>query len=443
MFNLVNTYYELGENFSQKFTPIKMKPELLVFNSELASFLQMTSQKEEDIAQILSAQKTLPNSHIIAMAYAGHQFGNFVPSLGDGRAALIGEVKATDQKLYDIHLKGIGPTYFSRGGDGLSPLGPALREYLISEAVFALNIPTTRSLAVVSSGLSVYREEALPGALTTRISKGHIRVGTFEYFAAREDITSLKKLSDYCLQRLYPDCHDYKEMLTSFIHKQANLIAQWLSVGFIHGVMNTDNTSIAGETIDFGPCAFMDNYRADRTFSYIDQYKRYAYKNQTNIAMWNIARFASTLIPLIDSDEKKSIEYLEAQMGFMAKVFEDAYLDIMGKKFGIFNAKSQDIKLINTFLNHLEEKNLDFTNSFRELNNKLHSAHDLPQEFFQKWRQRHQQENKSEEQVKELMNSVNPYIIPRNHLVEKSIEQAYQNDFTFFKRIHEAYKKTI
>ena len=304
------------------------------------------------------------------MNYAGHQFGNFVQQLGDGRAVLLGEINTRDG-TYDLQLKGSGKTMFSRQGDGRSALGPVIREYILSEAMYYLGVPTSRALAAIATGEHVARETFEPGAVFTRIAKSHLRVGTFEYFASRQQLNDVKMLADFAIQRHYPEIREtekhYLELLKRVASNQSKLVSKWMSIGFIHGVMNTDNTSISCETIDYGPCAFIDNYESDKVFSSIDSMGRYCYKNQPNILMWNMACFASTLVPLLEGTEEKKVDILQKEISSIPEKYKNKWLLEFSKKIGLKKIYPENEVLINRFLEILESENLDFTNSFRGL----------------------------------------------------------------------------
>ena len=385
----------------------------------------------------------------IAMAYAGHQFGHFVPQLGDGRAILLGEIVDRQGVRRDVQLKGSGPTPFSRRGDGRAALGPVLREYIVSEAMTALGIPSTRSLAAVMSGETVARETALPGAVLTRVAASHIRVGTFQFFAARRDLDGLRLLADHVIARHYREAgradRPYLALLELVTARQAELIARWLLVGFIHGVMNTDNMSIAGETIDYGPCAFMDEYDPGKVFSSIDRQGRYAYGNQPQIATWNLSRFAETLLPLIDDDQQRAVQRAEDVLKGFSDRFDAAYLTGMRQKLGLSTVEDDDLKLVDEFLNLLAADEADFTLAFRWLSDAAGegaSEHPLrsllhDQQAFEpwvaRWRQRLAREPEGPESCRAKMRAVNPAFIPRNHRIEEVIEAAVvAADFTPF-----------
>ena len=441
--NFTNTYADLGEAFGQFIRPSSaVDPELILFNHELASFLGIDSSSTpiEELAEVFSGKKILEKSRPLAMAYAGHQFGHFVPQLGDGRAILLGEVFASNKKYHDLQLKGAGQTAFSRRGDGRSSLGPVIREYIVSEAMYAFGVPSTRALAAVTTGETVHREEALPGGTLTRVASSHIRVGTFEYFAYRKDDESLKALADYAIKRHYPELikegDKYFQFFRAVALKKLELVTKWMGLGFIHGVMNTDNTSISGETIDFGPCAFMDTFSHDKVFSSIDHHGRYSYHNQGNIALWNLSCLASCLVPLLGFSQEEAQKKFEPEFEILTTFFKDTWRNVMAKKMGIFKATSKDDELINGFLKHLEEYRMDFTNSFREMPRNLEKKDDI----YQKIKKRLGEQNEPLEEAVNLMNSVNPYIIPRNHLVERAINLSLNKDYSFFKSMVEAFK---
>ena len=388
------------------------------------------------LAAFFAGNKLPSNFKPIAQAYAGHQFGGFT-MLGDGRAILVGEHRTPTGKLVDIQLKGAGRTRFSRGGDGRAAFGPMLREYVISEAMFALGIPTTQSLAVVSTGEPVYRESVRKGAILVRVAASHIRVGTFQYLAATRDYTSLKALADYAINRHYPEIENtpnkYREFLQAVIDRQAALIAKWQAVGFIHGVMNTDNMAISGETIDYGPCAFMNRYDPETVFSSIDHGGRYAYGNQPAIALWNLARFAETLLPLFDSESNRSIAIATEILSESPPLFERYWLDAMRRKLGLQTPDSADLKLVQSLLELMHHAGADFTNVFRDL-----SAGTIPsglyysgtdfQDWYARWQERLKLEQEPRSSIYAEMRTVNPAFIPRNHRVEEALVAAEQSD---------------
>ena len=388
----------------------------------------------------------------VAQAYAGHQFGHFNPQLGDGRAHLLAELTNQQGQTFDLQLKGSGRTPYSRGGDGRSPLGPVLREYIVSEFMHRLGIPTTRALAAVATGQLVYRDQAEPGGILTRVASSHLRVGSFEYVMVRGDFDALAELADAAIARHYPPlasrtdddssaCDDgvnrYLALLEAVIERQTYLVAQWMSVGFIHGVMNTDNTSISGETIDYGPCAFMESYRADQVFSFIDKQGRYAYNQQPTILHWNMARFAEALLPLIDNDKRHAADLATAMIETVPTRIEAAWLQAMGRKLGLERAAASDRPLIGEFLAILETHSIDFTLGFRKLSGELtNRAQCQPlyhgtsngqsfETWRARWQQRIQQEPHTQAAIKARMDATNPLYIPRNHLIADVIEAAY------------------
>jgi len=435
-----NSYSELPEAFFKEIMPSSaISPELLAFNSQLAKELQLDLEKStpSELAKLFSGLDLFPNSKPIALAYAGHQFGNFVPQLGDGRAVLLGEVISIEGERFDIQLKGSGQTPFSRRGDGRSSLGPVIREYIVSEAMNALGVPTTRALAAVTTGEMVFREEELPGGIFTRVASSHLRIGTFQYFASRQDITNLKILADYAIERHYPDS-TYLSFFEKVCHNQARLIAHWMSIGFIHGVMNTDNMSISGETIDYGPCAFMDIFKADQVYSFIDRQGRYAYNNQIQIAQWNLTRLAECLIPLIDDDSQEAIKKLEAVLATLPTVFENEWLKKMRFKLGLLDEMEEDGPLIVDFLNDLQVRGQDFTNSFRNLSSQLEQKDAFP--ILMRWRERVRSQSLSTQEIIDHLDATNPANIPRNHLIEKAIQLGLTGDYTLFNRLNEVYQ---
>jgi len=442
--NFDNSYAALPQAFHATAIPNEVPaPVLLAWNQELALELGVAASDydEKQLASVFSGSVALEGSQPISMAYAGHQFGYFVPQLGDGRAALLGEIVTDSGSRFDIQLKGSGRTPFSRGGDGKSWLGPVLREYILSEAMYHLGVPTTRALAAVATGETVYRESPMPGGVFTRVAASHLRVGTFEYFADRNDVESLRTLADYAIDRHYPEARDEKSPYVGLFRcvakRQAELIAHWMSVGFIHGVMNTDNTSISGETIDYGPAAYMDEFRFDKVFSSIDTHGRYAYKNQPAIAQWNLARLADTLLAIgANKDE------LEAVLAHFPDQYGSHYLALMGPKLGLYDVQEADAGLIAEWLKYLNDNGLDYTVSFRE----LASRADAPDEnrfghFESKWRRRIASQGKAPAEISAFMNSVNPLFIPRNHRVEQAISEAVQGDLTVFNEMNTALKR--
>jgi serine/tyrosine/threonine adenylyltransferase len=444
-----NTYARLPARFYTRTNPTPVKaPRLIRLNTALAAELgiEVDAGDEEGIAQALSGNRIMAGSEPLAMAYAGHQFGQFVPQLGDGRAILLGEVRGRDGVLRDIHLKGAGRTPFSRGGDGRAALGPVLREYIVSEAMTALGIPSTRTLAAVASGDTVLREEPLPGAILARTAASHVRVGTFQYFAAREDFDGVRILADYVIARHYPDiqsaANPYLELLNAVSRKQASLVAKWLSVGFIHGVMNTDNYSISGETIDYGPCAFMDTYDANQVFSSIDRNGRYAFANQPSIAQWNLVRFAETLLPLIDETQERAVEMATASISAFAAQVDEQWLGGMRTKLGLAGEDARDRDLAEKLLAIMQRTEADFTLTFRGLCANAESNARLPgaigedgefESWLAEWKARSAAESRSAAERAAAMRAVNPRYIPRNHRIEELIQAAVErNDFSPF-----------
>lgn len=428
-----------------------LKPQLIIFNAELAKELEFSGDgvTEEELAKVFSGQSRDADNPPVALAYAGHQFGHFVPQLGDGRALLLGELQSKNGDLFEVQLKGAGPTHFSRRGDGLAALGPVLREYLVSEAMMALKIPTTRALAAVATGESVRREEALPGAVLTRVARSHLRVGTVEYFAARNDVESLRALLNFAVERLDPDLIVSPDLELAFYQRvaerQCRLVAHWMSVGFIHGVMNTDNVALSGETLDFGPCAFMDEFRFDQVFSFIDQQGRYAYWNQPTILQWNLARLAEGLLLLSDK-KKQSGESFEQILAEAMNQFKLQWLGLMAKKIGLQSASIQDLELIQSWLQLLQNQKLDFTQAHLALGDpkrQLEFFSNTPdwQLFFNLRETRLQAQGLGQEEVREMMSRVNPIYISRNHLIERAIQEAHQGSFEFFHELHQMLQK--
>jgi uncharacterized protein YdiU (UPF0061 family) len=429
-----NTYSKLSKTFIEDIKPTPVHdPELVILNEQLAKELNLdfSKTKEKDLSLLFSGN-SLPNgSTTIAQAYAGHQFGHFT-MLGDGRAVLLGEHISNKNNRFDIQFKGSGRTSFSRGGDGRAALGPMLREYIISEAINSLNIPTTRSLAVVKTGEKVVRENLLDGAILTRVASSHLRVGTFQYIAARQNIEDLNTLVDYTIERHYPQIKSSKtkalDLLNLVMEKQCQLIVDWMRVGFIHGVMNTDNMTISGETIDYGPCAFMDQYHPKTVFSSIDKFGRYAYSNQPPITKWNLARFAECLIPLIDKNEEAAIKIATDVIDNFQNIYEKRWLNMMRDKLGLFGEDKNDRKLIDDLLNWMEKHKIDYTNTFCCLMEVKIDDNTYKEEafvtWFEKWKKRSKLNNSSKEKQIELMKKNNPIVIPRNHKVEEALTEA-------------------
>ena len=444
--NFHNSYAKLPKKFftSTNPTPV-MSPRLVILNEAFAKSLGLDPEelKNSDSVDVFAGNKIPNGTFPIAQAYAGHQFGHFT-MLGDGRAILLGEQITPEGERYDIQLKGPGRTPYSRGGDGRAAIGPMLREYIISEAMHALGIPTTRSLAVVTTGELVTRETDLLGAILTRVASSHIRVGTFQFAATWGSMDELKALADYTIKRHYPEIEDnenkYISFLNEVIKRQASLIAKWQLVGFIHGVMNTDNMTISGESIDYGPCAFMDTYDPATVFSSIDRRGRYAYGNQPNIGGWNLARFAETLLSLLHEDEEKAVEIAQDAVSKFTDLYNSNYLDGMRSKLGIFNKESDDESLIDDLLSIMQKYNADYTNTFRALTfNKLEGTPMFNKEEFNKWYERWQErldrQVETKESSHELMRSSNPAVIPRNHRVEEALEAANKGDYSVMDRL--------
>ncbi|EJO5348758.1 YdiU family protein [Clostridium botulinum] len=434
-FNLKNSYADLPEIFFTRQKPSKVpSPKLAILNYPLIKSLGLNAKalQSHDGLDIFAGNKIPKGSTPLAEAYAGHQFGHFT-MLGDGRAILLGEHMIPEGERFDIQLKGSGKTPYSRGGDGKATLGPMLREYIISEAMNALGIPTTRSLAVVTTGESIMRETKLPGAILTRVAASHIRVGTFEYVSRWGTVKDLKALADYTLKRHFQEVDDkdncYLGLLKKVINKQAELIAKWQLVGFVHGVMNTDNMLISGETIDYGPCAFMDVYDPETVFSSIDIYGRYAYGNQPNIALWNLTRFAEILLPLLHINQNEAIKLAENAIADFTKLYKSNWLLGMRAKLGIFNEDSEDEHLIEDLLSMMHKYGADYTNTFRALTiDKIEDTGMFDKiefnNWYKLWQDRLTRQEESKISSKQLMKSSNPAVIPRNHRVEEALEAA-------------------
>ena len=450
--DLENSYTELPDVFFTKQYPTPVqKPEIVIFNEKLADQvgLNFGQRSKEEMAKLLSGNLVPKGIDPFAQAYAGHQFGNFT-MLGDGRAVILGEHLTPSGQRLDLQFKGSGRTPYSRGGDGRAALGPMLREYIISEAMHYLGIRTTRSLAVVATGETVYRENELPGAILTRIAGSHIRVGTFEFASLHEDKSITQALLDYLIDRHFPEIKEMKNqplaLLEAMIEQQAELITHWMRVGFIHGVMNTDNMALSGETIDYGPCAFMDSFDPATVFSSIDRNGRYSYSNQPYIAQWNLARLAESLIPLIHQEREEAIGIAENALNSFEEVYKSKWLAMMGSKLGLLEAKKEDEKLITELLDWMHKNSADFTNTFLKLckeeipNGALYAS-----ESFQNWHVRWQNRLRKEEQGLEtsfaLMRSVNPAVIPRNHKVEEALQAGEEGNFKPFHDLLNAVEK--
>ncbi|MFD1331158.1 YdiU family protein [Methylopila musalis] len=453
-----NSYARLPETFHHKVAPTPVAaPRLIALNRPLATELGLDAEALDspEGAAIFGGVRAPGGAEPLAAAYAGHQFGGFVPQLGDGRAILLGEVIDVHGARRDIQLKGAGLTRFSRRGDGRAALGPVLREYLVSEAMHALGVPTTRALAAVSTGEAVIRERVLPGAVLTRVASSHIRVGTFQYFAALGDVAGLRTLADHAIARHYPAAGDaerpYLALLEAVIERQAALIAKWLLVGFVHGVMNTDNMSIAGETIDYGPCAFLDAYDPAASFSSIDEFGRYAYANQPNIGQWNLTRLAESLLPLLDPDPNAALEQARGLLKRYPELFNVAYLDGLRAKLGFAEGREEDLSLVQDLLDLMARDRADYTLTFR----RLARAAERPEGdaalnasfadaagfdgWSARWRARLSAEGRAPDVVAAAMRRVNPAIIPRNHRVEAVIAAAVErDDFAPFEELRAA-----
>ena len=441
-----NTYSKLSSTFKEDIKPTPVHdPELVILNEKLAEDLKLDFSKinKKELAKLFSGNSLPDGSNTIAQAYAGHQFGHFT-MLGDGRAVLIGEHLVNKNIRFDIQFKGSGRTSFSRNGDGRAVLGPMLREYIISEAINSLKIPTTRSLAVVKTGEKVVRENLLPGAILTRVASSHIRVGTFQYIAAKQNIDDLKILMNYTIDRHYPEIKTSKnkalDLLNLVMEKQCQLVVNWMRVGFIHGVMNTDNMAISGETIDYGPCAFMDHYDPKTVFSSIDSHGRYSFANQPPITKWNLARFAECLIPLIDNDQNKAIKIATETINNFEKVYQVKWLNMMRDKLGLFGEDKSDKILINDLLGWMEKNKADYTNTFchlmdiKTINNEIYNDKGYI-DWSNKWKKRILMNNSSKEKSLKIMRNSNPIVIPRNHKVEEALKAANENNLDVMNKL--------
>jgi serine/tyrosine/threonine adenylyltransferase len=448
-----HSYAWLPERFYARVKPSPVaEPRLLAWNEPLAELLGLAREDlmAPEQVQAFAGNRVPDGAEPLALAYAGHQFGRFVPQLGDGRAILLGEIVGRDGVRRDVQLKGAGPTPFSRGGDGRAAIGPVLREYLVSEAMSALGVPTTRALAAVATGEQVYRDEPLPGAVLTRVASSHLRVGTFEYFAARDDHAALVQLMEYTVARHYPHAAHTPVpalgLLDAVMDAQARLVARWLALGFVHGVMNTDNTSIAGETLDYGPCAFLDGFDPNRTFSSIDQGGRYAFQNQPSIALWNLARLAETLLPLIDADPTRAIAAATALLEEFPARFTAAHAAELRKKLGLCTAQDGDDALAEALLLRMAEQRADFTLCFRRLADvaagadtaeltALFSDPTSIQRWLESWRARSLNEPAAPAERAAAMRAASPAFIPRNHRIEEMITAARNGDLGPFERL--------
>ena len=428
--NLQSSYTQISDKLFSELKPDAVtNPSTVIVNNELAEKLglNLKSISEEDLSNLFSGNSLPHGSKPFAQAYAGHQFGQFT-ILGDGRAHIVGEQVTPDGEIFDIQYKGSGRTPYSRGGDGKAALGPMLREYLISEAMYYLGIPTTRSLAVVETGEKVYREVPLKGSILTRVASSHIRIGTFQFLAAHKDYEGMKSLLDFSIKRHFSNLKFSENLAIEFIkavmQKQINLIVEWMRVGFIHGVMNTDNSTISGETIDYGPCAFMDHYDANTVFSSIDTQGRYSFANQPSIIQWNLVRLAECLLPLIDKDEKRSIEMAQNLINTFSSLFKDKWLQMMKKKLGIKDKSEDDEELINNLIKWMQQKKPDFTNTFCNLMNYDHADdEEFEDDEFNNWKREWKKRVESKEYL-DVMISCNPTLIPRNYLVEEALSEA-------------------
>jgi len=441
-----NTYSKLPDTMLSRLAPIPVKaPKVVIINHSLSKELGLdfSNTSNENLASLFSGNLLPEGSDTIAQAYAGHQFGHFT-MLGDGRAIVVGEHISKNNKRFDIQFKGSGKTPFSRNGDGRAALGPMLREYIISEAIHALNIPTTRSLAVVKTGETVMRETPLKGAILTRVAKSHIRVGTFQYAVISDGKKNLKTLFDYTVDRHYPHIKDSKtpslDLIKTVIEKQTKLVVDWMRVGFIHGVMNTDNMAISGETIDYGPCAFMDVYDPETVFSSIDQDGRYAFFNQPGITKWNLARFAECLVPLINEDKNTSIQIATEVVNNFSEIYKKNWLQMMCKKLGFLGEESKDEKLIIDLLTWMYKNKADYTNTFCFLMNQNLEKNKIYNEqsflgWKKQWQERLKINSKSPEESLKLMRSNNPLVIPRNHKVEEALESANNDNLNSLKNL--------
>ncbi len=433
-----NSYARLPPPFHSEQRPDPVRaPQLIAFNAPLARLLGIEAGDDAELAQVFAGNQLPAGAAPLAQLYSGHQFGQYNPQLGDGRAVLLGETVGGDGLRRDIQLKGAGRTPYSRGGDGRAWLGPVLREYVVSEAMHALGIPTTRALAAVGTGEPVYREQVQPGAVLTRVATSHLRVGTFQVFAARGDMSSLRQLTDYAIARHYPEAGGPMGLLAAVRDAQARTVAQWMGVGFIHGVMNTDNSSISGETIDYGPCAFMDRYHPDTVFSSIDRMGRYAYSNQPEIAVWNLAQLATALIQQMEDPEAAVAEATEI-VHAMPGLIRAQWLAVFGAKIGLQRAQEQDAGLITDLLQLMAESQADFTNTFRALAEGTARDQFTDRAGFDRWVPRWQARLQGEADPVAVMRAANPTAIPRNHRIEQMIAAAVAGDYQPFHRLNEA-----
>lgn len=455
IFDFCNQFSQLPERFYSRHPPISVsQPKLVALNESLANELGIDVKclDQQEFTNIFSGNRVAASSKPLSMVYSGHQFGNWVPRLGDGRAHLLGEIKDQSGQLLDVQLKGSGPTLFSRGADGRAGIGPVLREFLVSEGMYALGIPTTRALSAILTGDTIYRESALPGAVLTRIARSHIRVGTFQYFFSRQDIEGLEILLNFTINRLYPSQFDGPspalDLLDATVEGQAELIAKWMGVGFIHGVMNTDNMSLACETIDFGPCAFMDEFHSNKVFSSIDWAGRYAYNRQPSIARWNLAQLANALLPLIDVNQEKAIKTATKVINSFDERFQYHWHQVLLRKFGFFVRHEGDSELFEQFFRIMESAETDFTVVFRLLVDCINGDHHAINNFFSQfgnnneikswlplWQARLDKESRDLSECAALMRATNPVVIPRNHQIEKVVQLALNEDYDYFFRM--------
>lgn len=432
-----NSYARLPDTFYSRLAPTPVRaPSLICFNQRLADELGLTGGDTSELAEIFSGNRVPDGASPLAQLYAGHQFGQFNPQLGDGRALLLGEVIDLNGARRDIQLKGSGPTPFSRMGDGRAWLGPVLREYVVSEAMHALGVPTTRALAAVRTGEPVLREEVLPGAVLTRVAASHIRVGTFQVFAARRNLDALQRLYDYTVARHYPDAKDPHDLLQGVIERQAELVARWMSLGFIHGVMNTDNCTLSGETIDYGPCAFMDSYDPETVFSSIDRFGRYGYSAQADIIVWNMAQLATSLVPLLPDTDAAVARFTE-QVHDMPRQIRAAWLACFGAKVGLQDPQPEDYGLIAGLLQMMQQSGSDFTNTFRSLADDPETLdeHITDRDEAREWRSRWRERLADQAASQNIMRKANPIFIPRNHRIEEMINSAVAGDDAPFHRM--------
>lgn len=433
-----NTYGRLPERFFTRIAPTPVAaPTLIALNKELSEDLGIDPDdlRTPDGVAALAGNAVPDGADPLAQVYAGHQFGGWSPQLGDGRAILLGEIIDTKGIRRDIQLKGSGPTPYSRQGDGRAWLGPVIREYLVSEAMHALGIPTTRALAAVATGETVNRGQALPGGVLTRVASSHVRVGTFQYFAARGDVEAIEKLTEYVIARHYPDAGTPLELLRAVVARQARLIARWMGVGFIHGVMNTDNSHVGGDTIDYGPCAFMDAHHPGKVFSSIDHQGRYAYGRQPEIAVWNMAQFATAILPLIDSDQDRAVDLATEAVHAFPDTYAAEWLRVFRAKLGIRSAEDGDAELIQRLMSMMAEAQADFTNTFRSLAEDGAPALTQWQDgaaWLDDWQARLGRDGRDRAAQRATMQAANPAVIPRNHRIEQAISAAVSGDFAPF-----------